>query len=92
MQSQLAMSSRCHAVEAAFFNEIQLARGHPVALIVANGDDVVWADSHAIGRAKTGGHDLQARTIFGNLDQTALMRRSDVRLPRRAFGEIKITL
>ena len=89
-QNQLALGRRSHPVKAAWANQVQLAGGHPVALIVAHGDDVVGADRHAVGRAKAGGNHFELRAVLGDPEQATLVRRSHVRFPRRAFGKIEI--
>src|SRR5213079_3214377 len=35
-QLELAMCRRCHPVETALFNPVQLARGHPMSLVITH--------------------------------------------------------
>ena len=91
-ERQLALRGGRHAVEAAGLDEVQLARGHPVALIVARQNLVVRPDRHAVRRAETGREHLEFRAVLRDAEQRALMRRLDGGRPRRAFEEEKIAV
>ena len=70
-----ALGGRDHAIEAALLNEVQLARRHPVALIVADGNFIVRSHGAAVGSAETRRNDVQLRSIIEHAQHGALVRR-----------------
>ena len=89
-EGQFPLRRRRHAVETAFLNPVQFASRHPMALVIAHRDFVVRTHRHAVRRAEPGGEHLELQTVPGHLDQRALVRRGDVRFPRRTFRKVEI--
>ena len=81
------MMHRYVAVKAALARGIDARLRHPTALLVANGDNVVRADTHAVWVAKAGGVDVQFAAVGADSQD-----RATVGVALGALGEKEVSL
>src|SRR5205085_1224894 len=77
------------AVEAALFDYVDFGRRRPVALVVADGDQVVGADRHSVGGAQAGRDRFQLGAVAADAQQRAVVRQRRVH-PLAGTGVVKV--
>src|SRR5688500_4793008 len=80
-----------HSVEAALPDQVEAIRGHPMTLVIAARDLVLWPDAEAIRRPQTSRKQLELRAVFADTNDAALVRTGYGRLPRAAFAIVEIS-
>ena len=78
-------------IESTRLDDAEAGGRNPVALVVADGDLIVRADAHPVGRAQAAGDDSKLRAILADLDDATVVRVSGV-AEVAALGEIKVAL
>ena len=66
-------------------DRIETSFGHPIALLIGNGNQVAWPNAHAVWIAEASGDHFDARSVLRHFQGGAAVRRVF-----GALGEIKI--